>query len=139
MLTAADIMTDTLVTIRPEASIEEAIDLLVTHGISGLPVTDKDGHLVGVITEFALLAVVYDKRVKEHFVAEHMTRNVITVNSDDPMRRAADLCIVNRVRRLPVMKDGRLVGLIARRDVLRALHESAVCSEHLSSTQIQRI
>ena len=128
MPTAGDIMTDNLVTIRPEASIEEAIDLLLTHGISGVPVTDKEGHLVGVITEFALLAVVYDQRVKDHFVAEHMTRNVITVNVDDPMRRAADLCIVNRVRRLPVMKDGRLVGLIARRDVLRALHASSVCS-----------
>jgi CBS domain-containing protein len=128
MPTAGDIMTDNLVTIRPEASIEEAIDLLLTHGISGAPVTDKEGHLVGVITEFALLAVVYDQRVKDHFVAEHMTRNVITVNVDDPMRRAADLCIVNRVRRLPVMKDGRLVGLIARRDVLRALHASSVCT-----------
>ena len=128
MLTAADIMTEALVTIRPESSIEEAIELLLSHGISGLPVTDDEGHLVGVITEFALLAVVYDQRVKDHTVAEHMTRNVITVNYDDPMRRAADLCIVNRVRRLPVMKNGRLVGLIARRDVLRALHESAVCA-----------
>jgi CBS domain-containing protein len=81
MLTAGDIMTETLVTIRPEASIEEAIDLLLTHGISGVPVTDREGYLVGVITEFALLAVVYDKRVKDHFVAEHMTRDVITVNT----------------------------------------------------------
>jgi CBS domain-containing protein len=126
MLTAGDIMTDSLVTIRPEASIEEAIELLLKHGISGLPVTDPEGHLVGVITEFALLAVVYDQRVKDHTVGEHMTRNVITVDAEDPMRRAADLCIVNRVRRLPVMRNGRLVGLIARRDVLHALHESSI-------------
>jgi CBS domain-containing protein len=53
-----------------------------------------------------------------------MTREVITVNVDDPISRIADLCIVHRVRRLPVMRDGRLVGLIARRDVLRALYQN---------------
>ena len=57
-----------------------------------------------------------------------MTREVITVDVDDPISRIADLCIVHRVRRVPVMKDGRLVGVIARRDVLRALVESpAAC------------
>jgi CBS domain-containing protein len=123
MLTAGAIMTDNLVTIRPEASIEDAIELLLTQEISGLPVTDDDGHLVGIVTEFALLAMVYDHQVKNHTVAQHMTRELISVNVDDPISRVADLCIVHRVRRLPVMKDDRLAGLIARRDVLRALHE----------------
>ena len=121
MLTANDIMTDDLTTIRPEAPIEDAIDLLLNRQISGLPVTDDDGHLVGVITEFALLAMVYDQQVKNHTVEQHMTRELITVNYDDPISRVADLCIVHRVRRLPVMKHGRLVGIIARRDVLKAL------------------
>jgi CBS domain-containing protein len=130
MLTAGAIMTTDLVTVRPDASIEEAIDQLLVQQISGLPVTDDDGHLVGVITEFALLAVTYDQRVKNHTVSQHMTREVITVDVDDPVSRVADLCIVHRVRRVPVMKDGRLVGVIARRDVLRALVESsaAACS-----------
>jgi CBS domain-containing protein len=124
MLTAGSIMTDDLITIFPDASIEDAIRLLLNHEISGLPVVDDDGHLVGVITEFALLAVVYDHQVKDHTVAEYMTRELITVDIDDPLSRVADLCIVNRVRRLPVMDGGRLVGLIARRDVLKVLHES---------------
>lgn len=123
MLSAHDIMTGDLVTIRPEAPIEDAIELLLSKEISGLPVTDDDGHLVGIITEFALLAMVYDHQVKNHTVAQHMTRELITVDADDPITRVADLCIVHRVRRLPVMKDGRLVGLIARRDVLRALND----------------
>ena len=128
MLTAGAIMTSDLVTVRPDASVHEAIDTLLTQQISGLPVTDDDGRLVGVITEFALLAVAYDKRVKNHSVRHHMTRDVITVEIDDPISRIADLCIVHRVRRVPVMKDGRLVGVIARRDVLRALVESpAAC------------
>ena len=130
MLTAGSIMTTDLVTVRPDASIEEAIEILLNQRISGLPVTDDDGRLVGVITEFALLAVTYDKRVKNHTVNQHMTREVITVDINDPVSRIADLCIVHRVRRVPVMQDGRLIGIIARRDVLRALVESpaAVCA-----------
>jgi predicted transcriptional regulator len=130
MLTAADIMNKTLLTIRPEASVAEATSTLLSEQISGLPVVDHNDHLVGVITEFALLAMVYDRSVQDHSVAQHMTREVITVDADDPIGRIADLCIVHRVRRLPVMQDGKLVGLIARRDVLKALHESTeqVCT-----------
>ncbi|HEX5470708.1 MAG TPA: CBS domain-containing protein [Lacipirellulaceae bacterium] len=124
MVTAGAIMTADVITARPDASIESAIELLLGQQISGLPVTDADGRLVGVITEFALLAIAYDQRVKNHTVSQHMTRDVITVDIDDPISRVADLCIVHRVRRLPVMKDGRLVGVIARRDVLRALVEN---------------
>jgi CBS domain-containing protein len=122
MLTAAAIMTEDLVTIHPEASIKEAIELLLKQRISGLPVVDHENHLVGVITEFAMLAMVYDHEVQNQTVGQHMTREVITVNVDDPVSRIADLCIVHRVRRLPVMRDGRLVGLIARRDVLETLY-----------------
>ena len=114
-------MTPDLVTVGPNASIEEAIETLLSKEISGLPVVDESGRLVGVITEFALLAVAYDQRVKNHTVSQHMTRDVITVDVNDLLSRVADVCIVHRVRRVPVMQNGRLVGLIARRDVLRAL------------------
>ena len=130
MLTAVAIMTQDLVTIHPEATIREATDLLIEKQISGLPVIDDTNRLVGVITEFALLAMVYDEKVQNQPVSRHMTREVITVDVDDPISRIADLCIVHRVRRLPVMQDGKLVGLIARRDVLRAMHASTsqLCS-----------
>lgn len=124
MLTAGAIMTPTLITVRPKASIQEAIDLLLGEQISGLPVLDDEGQLVGVITEFALLAIAYDRRVKNHTVSQHMTREVITVDVDDPVSRVADLYIVHRVRRVLVTEGGRVVGVIARRDVLRALVEN---------------
>jgi len=128
MMTAGSIMTTHLVTVRPDASIDEAIQVLLAQGISGLPVVDHDGRLVGVITEFALLAVTYDKRVKNHTVSQHMTREVITVDVNDAVSRIADLCIVHRVRRVPVTENGRVIGVIARRDVLRALvEEPASC------------
>jgi CBS domain-containing protein len=130
MLTARAIMTSDVVTIHTGASIKEAIELLIEKQISGLPVVDGGGHLVGVLTEFALLAMVYDQDVQNHTVDQHMTQDVITVDVDDPVTRVADLCIVHRIRRVPVTKRGRLVGLIARRDVLRTLYESAtpVCT-----------
>ena len=126
MLTAREIMTDDLVTVRPEDAIEDAIQLMLKEEISGLPVTNEQGHLVGVITEFALLGIVYDHQIKNQTVEQHMTRELITVDIDDPVSRVADLCIVHRVRRVPVMKNGQLVGIIARRDVLRALRDEQV-------------
>lgn len=123
MLIAREIMTEDIVTITPDSSVKDAIDLLLLQEISGLPVTDQDGHLVGVITEFALLAIAYDPTIQHDTVAQHMTTNVLTVDADDPVHKVADLCIVHRVRRVPVMLNGRLAGLIARRDVLKAMHE----------------
>lgn len=124
MLTARDIMTEDIVTISPEARIKEAIELLLLQRISGLPVCDEDGHLVGVITEFALLAITYDHKIQCDTVAQHMTASVLSVDIDDPISKAADLCIMHRVRRVPVLHEGRLAGVIARRDVLKALYES---------------
>jgi len=76
-----------------------------------------------VITEYALLAIIYDHEVGQQTVASHMTKEVLTVDINDPINKVADLCIVHRVRRVPVMEEGCLVGLISRRDVLKAMHE----------------
>lgn len=124
MLTAREIMTEGISTIQPEASVKDAIELLLKLGVSGLPVTDDRGHLVGVITEYALLAITYDHEVSGQTVAKLMTTEVLTVDANDPINKAADLCIIHRVRRVPVMEGGHLVGLISRRDVLKAIHES---------------
>ena len=123
MSTAREIMTENVTTIKRDCSIEDAIKLLLGKQVSGLPVVDDFGHLVGIVTEFALLAIAYDQSVLQDTVEMHMTTEVLTVDADDPLNKAADLCIAHRVRRLPVMEDGRLVGLISRRDVLMAMHQ----------------
>lgn len=124
MLTARSIMTENLVTIRPEASIQEAIETLIKQGISGLPVVDADGKLIGIVTEFALLAIAYDHKVREDTIAQHMTTDLFTVGPNDPINKVADLCLIHRVRRVPVAENGQLLGLISRRDVLKALYEA---------------
>ncbi len=126
MITAREIMRENVVTINLESSLEEAIDLMLSQEISGLPVTDNEGHLAGIVTEFALLAIVYDEKIRQDTISEHMTANVLTIEADDPISKIADMCIVHRVRRVPVMENGRIVGMISRRDVLKALYEAKV-------------
>jgi CBS domain-containing protein len=128
MLTARDIMTENVVTIRPTDSVRSAIERLLSEQISGLPVVDDQGKLVGIVTEFALLATAYDLTVARESVAQHMTTEVLTFEANDPIRKVADLFIVHRVRRAPVMDKGRIVGLISRRDVLKAVHEGQVAA-----------
>jgi len=124
MLTARAIMTEDITTIHPEAKIKDAIEQLLRLGISGLPVCDEEDRLVGVITEYAMLAIAYDDKIQSETVAEHMTTDVLSVDIDDPISKAADLCIVHRVRRVPVLHNGQLAGLISRRDVLKSLYEA---------------
>ncbi len=123
MLTARDIMTDNVMTIGPNATVQEAIEILLQHRISGLPVVDANDKLIGIVTEFALLAVAYDEEVRQEKVLKHMTTELITVAPEDPIRKVADLCIMHRVRRVPVIENGRLIGLIARCDVLKGIYE----------------
>ena len=130
MLTATAFMSDDFMTIHPDASIKEAIELLLTHDVSGLAVTDDDGHLVGIITEFALLAMAYDHDMHRQTVERHMTRDVICADANATLNRVADQFILHRVRQLPVMRNERLVGMISRRDLLHALCQSSppVCT-----------
>ena len=128
MQCARDIMNEDVVTVSPKSTVEEAIELLLDQCISGLPVTDPEGKLIGIVTEFALLAIAYDESVLKESVDKHMTTDLITVNPQDSIRTVADLCLVHRVRRLPVVQEGRLVGLIARRDVLQGVYEAVSAS-----------
>jgi CBS domain-containing protein len=121
MLTAAAIMNDDIVSIHPDATLKEAIETLLSRQVTGLAVTDDDGHLVGIITEFALLAMAYDQDVRRQTVARHMTRDVVCADVHTPLNRVADLFILHRVRQMPVLSNERLAGMITRRDLLQAM------------------
>jgi len=124
MIAVRQVMSENVMTLRPSSLVKDAIELLLEKGISGAPVTDENGRLVGIVSEFALLAIAYDRKIEDDHVAQHMTTDLLTVDIDDPISKAADLCIAHRVRRVPVMENGRLVGMISRRDVLRSVYES---------------
>ena len=120
MIIAGNMMNPDVIAISPETTAAEAIDVLAENEISGVPVVDPDGRLLGVVTEFALLAVAYDRKVAADTVGEHMTKDVISVAYGDSVTRVADLFITHRIRRVFVVENGKLLGLISRRDLLKA-------------------
>jgi len=125
MRKARDFMSTGLTIATPELTIGEAVDELLSKRISGLPVTANDGTLIGIISEFALLTIAYDPESRHEMVADHMSTEVITVEEDADLTEIANAIIVHRVRRLPVVRDGKLVGIITRRDLLREANHLA--------------
>ncbi len=127
---AYHVMTKDLVTLEPETTAEEAIEILLKHKISGAPVVNSDGKLVGIVSEYQLLAVIYDDGFKNQPIKELMTKEVLTVDEGTLLTEIANLFIVHRIRRLPVLRDGELVGQISRRDIIRfAIQNRAVIQE----------
>lgn len=121
MLKARQIMTRDVVTVSPETTMGSALDGMLIAGVSGLVVADPAKRPLGVITEYGLLLAACDEDVLNDPVGAHMTRELICVEEGDSLEHIADLCLTHRVRRLPVLRDGELVGLISRRDVLRGI------------------
>ena len=122
--TARDVMTRSVVTIRPDATVLEAVRVLVSRNISGVPVADATGKLLGVLSEHDCLRVLgsgaYDG---EHVhltqeVSDLMTVECRTVTPDKDLYSIASLFLDERIRRVPVLEDGKIVGLVSRRDVL---------------------
>ncbi len=129
MPTAADIMTRRPVVLRPEASIAEAMNVLLRHDISGLPVVDGSGGLVGVLSELDCLRVVvvgeYSAVDHERLraVSEFMSPPTYTVGPEAGIYSLADFFLTHREKRLPVIEHEKLVGIVSRQDVLRGLRK----------------
>lgn len=119
MYKAEDVMCTKLITIREDVTVEEAILTLLEHDISGVPVVDDQGRLVGIISELQLLEAVYTPEVKTHQVHNFMTKDVLTVTEGTILSDVTNLLVLHRIRRVPVVRDGELVGIITRRDLLR--------------------
>jgi len=120
-LTARDVMTARIVAVGPETTIFEAIRLLIAESISGVPVLDDGGQVVGVITEKDLLVGAHMLEAEKVHVSFIMTRNVLTVTEGTRLRDVIHLLLRRGFKQLPVVSDGRLTGIIARRDILRVI------------------
>jgi CBS-domain-containing membrane protein len=124
MYQVKDAMNRHVVALRPEATIEEAIHLFLEHNIGGAPVIDDKGRLCGIVSQFQLLEVLYDPNVKHVRIEECMTRDVITIDEDALLGTAANIFVVHRIHRIPVVKHGKVVGIISRSSLLRYFAET---------------
>jgi len=139
---AAHVMTFGAATIRPDASIREAARIMLDHRISGLPVVDEKGDLVGIITEGDLLSGVTGDRHRRRWlefilnpanpsngpqgytaqkVADVMTKRVITATEDTPVHEIVKSMKTNGIKRIPVVKGSKVIGIVSRADLLRGL------------------
>jgi CBS domain-containing protein len=144
MMRAIDVMVRDVVTVHPDTGVAEAIKLMSEHDVSALPVVDAAGKLVGVLSEADLIhrveigtekhrpwwveAVTGASTLATEFAKSHgkkvgeiMTPGAITASEDTPLAEIATLFEHKRINRVPVVKDGRLVGIVSRSNLIQAL------------------
>jgi len=121
----SEFMDQVVPTIGPDMKIMKAVDYLLRHRVTGVPVVDSDGSLLGIITETDLLKLVTEgiqgQPPTEATVAEYMSTDVVTVPPTMDIYYVAGIFLKNKFRRLPVVEDGKIVGAITRFDLLRVI------------------
>ncbi len=120
-----EVMTEDVVSVAPNSLIEHALDDMLKHEISGRPVIE-DGHLVGVISEFDALNLLLATDGDPHLiipVAHYMSTDVVSVPEETPLETLAQVFCNLGVRRLPVVRGDRVVGIVSRRDLIRVIRE----------------
>lgn len=144
VMKAAEIMVANVITVTPEQTVQEVAEILLDRRISGLPVVNAAGELVGIVSEGDLMRRVdagtehrrswwlrllmgreglAEEYVREHArkVADVMTRSVITASPDTPIGEIADLLERNAIKRVPIVKDRKVVGIVSRANLIQAL------------------
>jgi CBS domain-containing protein len=119
-----DHMSTDVVTLHPDMEILRAAQVLISCDISGAPVLDQHGRLVGVLTERDIIKVALHAGYHGEpggLVRDYMSADPVAVSPDDTILELAERFIAARFHRYPVLDGGRLVGLICRRDVMRAM------------------
>ncbi len=144
MLKAKDIMTKDVITVKPDTTIEELARTLMRDQISGAPVVDDKGKLVGIVTENDLISKnsrlhiptilrLFDayiplgtskletdiKRMTANTVKDICTKEVITIDSETSLEYIATLITEKKIHLLPVLKEGKLVGIIGKKDLIK--------------------
>lgn len=122
--TAREIMQSPVIASTPQASLRDLAVRLVTNEFSGMPVAAPDGRVVGVITEADIIrALIEGKRLENLTAAEVMSGPAVTVDAKASLEEIMKCLQEHKIVRVPVTVDGKLVGIIARRDVIRAVLE----------------
>lgn len=112
---AKDIMTRDVITVNPTMTVKSLAMMLIKNQISGAPVADKVGRIVGVVSESDIVA----KKGKD--VKSIMSKKVVSVREETPVEEIARMMTTHHIKRLPVMTDGKVVGIVSRADIVSAI------------------
>lgn len=138
-----DLMSSGVISITPEENASLAARLIARHNIGALPVCSSDGKLRGILTDrdIVLRCVAADSSPEQTRVKDIMTRGVITVSPEDDIREASRLMASGQVRRLPVVEEGRVVGMLSLGDLARTQQFDMEASKALSeiSSNIKKL
>lgn len=152
-----DVMTADVITVGPEVSVHKAASLMSDHGVSGLPVVDTDGRMLGIVTQADLILRQAAPRARRWWqrlledrealardyqkasgttVGEVMTRAVVSVSPALGIEAAARILYDRGLRRLPVVRDDRLVGILSRGDLVKALAAARVATASATDDEL---
>ena len=142
-LKVKDLMTKDVITVSPDMTVKDAANMLFERNISGLPVVDSENRIVGMITEKDIIKMAlpsyfddvgslsflpsfepFDKRLAQAdkiLVKDIMRKEVVTTTEDENIVEVARLMVVKLARRIPVVRDKKLIGIIARSDIVREM------------------
>jgi len=119
--TARDIMTGTVITTKGNILVTDVIKLLLRWHISGVPIVDDNGNLQGIITEHDVVNFAISGQAADTTAAEVMTTDVETYSPDTLLAEVINCFSSRRIRRVPVVEDRKIVGIISRRDIIREM------------------
>lgn len=123
-MNAKDIMTRDIITVSPNMNVKNLAMALIKNQISGAPVAGKNGKVVGVVSEADIIA----KKGKD--VKSIMSKKVISVSEETSVEEIARLMTAHAIKRLPVIKDGAIVGIVSRADIVSAMAQGQHIAMH---------
>jgi CBS domain-containing protein len=143
-MNASDVMVSAVITVGPDASVQDVADLLLQHRISAVPVVGSNGEILGIVSEGDLInrpethtthrkswwldALASNESLAAEYVKSHsrqvtdvMTRELVTAAPDTPVAEVAALLEKNQIKRVPIVKNGKIVGIVSRANLLQGL------------------
>ncbi|MGR3179253.1 MAG: CBS domain-containing protein [Candidatus Anammoxibacter sp.] len=139
-----DVMKKDIHSVKRDTTIMEIVKILCINRISGIPIVDDENHIIGIISEKDVLRAMYPSQaeyyedpscrnfdeIEQRYaniismnVEQIMNRNTITTSPDEPLLKASSTMLVRKIRRLPVLDNGKLVGIITQSDIHQAIFQ----------------
>lgn len=118
MFKARTIMITDVLSVNKQTGIYDAIECLVQKNITGLPVVNEDMTLAGIISEKDVLSLLYNMEDRPGTVEDFMTKDPVSFNADDSLIDIAECFIKSNFRRVPILEDGKLAGIITRKNII---------------------